>query len=273
MTGAQKTLNYSGTMQLTRPSTAPVVIKVWRSGDKQRLEWVSPSLMRGDMLVDDGQSVWQYHSHGNSAIETRGTAEIDWNRLSQSMTASLSGGGNIAGRAAWIVALTPRGKTRPAWKVWIDQKNMARLRVERTGSAGQTMTLRNVNFSPVPDSQFRWSPPADANVTRTKGTLYTERPAAQRAASWLQPPGYLPRGYDFESAVVDPNGAGGKGEAWLRYANGINRFSIFEQRTGDNVSVKAQRAGGGWFVQQGGTRYLVLGLSDGEAQKIIAGLK
>ncbi len=273
MVGAQKNLNYSGTMQITRPAAPPMIIKVWRSGDKKRLEWMAPPVMRGDVLADDGQSVWQYHRAENSAVQTRGTAEIDWNRLGRSMAASLSGGGNIAGRAAWIVELTPRGKAQPAWKVWIDQKNFARLRVEHTGLAGQTMTLQKVVFAPIADNQFQWSPPAGANITRTNGTLFNERGAAQRAANWLQIPGFVPRGYNFESAVVDPNGAGGKGEAWLRYANGINRFSIFQQRTGDSVAVPARRAGGGWFVQQNGSRYLVLGLSDAQTQKIAVSLK
>ena len=151
MAGAQNSLSYSGTMQITRPAAASITIQIWRAGEKQRLEWTAPALMRGDVLVDDGQSVWHYHRAENSAIQTRGTAEIDWNRLSRSMDASLAGSGDVAGRAAWIVALTPRGgDTQPGWKVWIDQKNLARLRVERLGASGQTMALQDVSFAPVP---------------------------------------------------------------------------------------------------------------------------
>lgn len=274
---AEKNLSYSGTTIVTRHKAPPMTLKVWRSGDKRRIEWMAPPVMRGDLLVDDGDSVWRYHSKENSAIQTRGAGEMDWARLSRTMNASLLPGNvTIAGRPTWGLALTPKGEAYPSLKVWVDQKNYARLRVDRLDAAGQTvrsMGLQNVRFGPVPAGQFQWTPPAGATVTRTNGTLYSDANQAKRAASWLETPSKLPTGYEFESAVVDPSGNGGQGEAWLRYANGINRFSIFEQRTKDNNLLATQKQGGGWFMQQGGSRYMILGLGDSEAKKVLESLK
>ena len=274
MEKADKSLRYSGTAIVSRPDAASKTIQIWRDGEKRRLEWTAPAISRGDLLVDDGKNAWHYFQSENSAVQTRGAAEIDWNRLSKSMTAKVEGSGKVAGRDAWIVSLTPRAKNQTPLRVWIDKTASARLRVERgSGSAKTTMALQKVTFGAVPASRFSWSPPAGARVTRTKGTLFSDIAQARRTASWLSEPGRIPQGYSFESAVVDASGNGGKGEAWLRYANGVNRFSIFQQRTGDNVAVPTQKAGGGWFVQKGGNRYIVLGLPDADARRVLDSLR
>lgn len=275
MTNAEKTLSYSGTFVVSRPGTPTKTIQMWRSGEKRRLEWVSPPVSRGDLLVDDGQSVWHYFQKDNTAVQTRGATEIDWQRLSQNMIAKVEGSSNVAGRAAWIVEFVPKNGKMPEVKVWIDQKTMARLRVERGNSATKSiMALQKVNFGAVPASRFQWSPPASAVITRTNGTLYNDWAQANRAASWLSSPANVPAGYAFESAVVDAAGNAGKGEAWLRYANGLNRFSVFQQRTDDNRPFPAQKTkSGGWFVQKGGNRYVVLGLADSKAKSVAESLK
>ncbi len=272
---ADKTLRYSGTAVVARPGVPSKTLQIWHDGEKRRLEWTAPPVSRGDLLVDDGNSVWHYFSSENNAVQTRGAAEIDWHRLAQSMTAKVEGSGKVAGRDAWIVALKPRDKNQSPLKVWIDQKVFARLRVERgSGAAKSTMAMQKINFGAVPPRLFQWSPPAGAQITRTSGTLYNDFLQAQRGASWLSAPNSLPSGYDFESAVVDASGNGGKGEAWLRYANGLSRFSIFQQHTGDGVVFKLQKTKtGGWFVQKGGSRFIVLGLPDAPAQRVANSLK
>ena len=271
---AEKTLHYSGTATVTRGGAPSRTIQVYRAGEKRRLEWTAPPVARGDLLVDDGQSVWHYFHSENSAVQTRGDTEMDWNRISRLMTAKVGGADKVAGREAWILAFVPRdGKQQPL-KVWVDQKTGARLRIERgSGAAKTTMTLQRVQFGAVPATRFQWAPPAGARVTRTRGTLYNDAMQARRAAAWLSMPNLVPQGYAFENAVVDASGNGGKGEAWLRYANGINRFSIFPQRIGDNRAVPIQKAGGGWFSQSGGNRFLVLGLADNEARRVLESLK
>jgi negative regulator of sigma E activity len=276
MEGAEKNLRFSATAQVTRRNAPAMTMRIWQSGAKRRVEWLSPQIRRGDVLVDSGDSVWIYHRGENSAVQTRGNAEVDWSRLGQTMSAAVAGEDSVAGREAWIVALTPRGASKPSLRVWIDQKNLMRLRVDRLDNSGQSlqnMALKNISLGDVAPERFQWSPPAGANVTRTSGTLYNDSAVAQRAAGWLQIPSFVPPGYQFESAVIDAAGNGGRGEAWLRYANGVNRFSIFQQRTPETSPIKAQRAGDGWFAQQGGSRFMVLGLPDAQAQKVIASLK
>jgi outer membrane lipoprotein-sorting protein len=271
---AEKSLHYSGTATITRAGAPARTIQVWQAGNKRRLEWTAPPVARGDLLINDGQNVWHYFRSEKSAVQTRGGVEIDWSRLSRVMNAKVSRGDDIAGREAWLLSLSPREGNQPPLKVWVDQKTGARLRIERgSGTAKTTMTLQKVQFGAVPAARFQWSPPSGARVTRTEGTLYTDVAQARRTASWLGMPNSLPPGYVFESAVVDTSGNGGKGEAWLRYANGINRFSIFQQRTGDNKAVPTQKAGSGWFSQANGNRFMVLGLSDNQARQVLESLK
>ena len=274
MVKAEKTLRYSGTATVSRPGAPSKTIQIWRDGEKRRLEWSAPPVSRGDLLVDDGKNAWHYFRAEKTAVQTRGAAELDWNLLSRSMTSKVEGSAKIAGREAWIVALTPRDKNQAPLKVWIDQKAFARLRVERGGGGAKTtMALQNINFGAVPLSRFQWAPPAGTQITRTTGTLYNDISQARRAAAWLSEPNNIPTGYAFESAVVDASGNAGKGEAWLRYANGANRFSVFQQRTGNNTQAPLQKAGGGWFVQQNGSRFIVLGLPDAAAKRVAASLK
>lgn len=271
---AEKTVHYNGTATVTRAGSPNRTIQVWRAGAKRRLEWTAPPVARGDLLLDDGQSVWHYFRSENSAVQTQGDSEMDWNRISRVMNARVGGADKVAGREAWILSFVPRDSNQPPLKVWVDRKTGARLRIERgTGAAKTTMTLQRVQFGAVPASRFQWSPPAGARVTRTSGTLFNDAAQARRAAAWLSVPNHVPKGYAFENAVVDTSGNAGKGEAWLRYANGINRFSIFQQRISDNRPVPIQKTGGGWFVQNGGNRFLVLGLEDTEARRVLESLK
>jgi hypothetical protein len=141
----------------------------------------------------------------------------------------MQGSGEAAGRPAWIVNILPRGQNRVVRRVWIDRATKIRLRSERLDTKGQavdTWALSNLDFGPVPVTQFRWTPPDGVKVTRTAGTLWTQIAPAQKAVPWLQvpPQDALPRGYVFESAVVD--GKSGQGEAWLRYTNAATPASL-----------------------------------------------
>lgn len=270
MTSAEKSLVCSGTLTISAPGGAPMTVRFWRDGARRRLEWTAPPVMAGDVLLDSGRSIWRYHRAENSAVETRGAGEIAWNRF----TPGTVGGDKIAGRSAWQFALERGGK--PALKIWIDQKTSARLRVDVLGENGRpvsSLAVEEIKFAPVDGAVFNWSPPAGARTTRTNGTLFDNLDQARESAAWLTRPGHLPRGYEFESAVVDPAGNGGRGEAWLRYSNGFSRFSIFQQRLADTKSIETQKADGGWFAQRDGSRFFVVGLPSGDAKKVVESLR
>jgi outer membrane lipoprotein-sorting protein len=275
---AERTIQYSGVAEMARQGAPTMVVRIWRSGSKRRLEYSAPQVMVGDLLIDDGSSVWRYHRADNSAVQTRSAARsgdgaIDIDKEDRTFNLKLIGTATTAGRTAWVVSLTPRAGNGTGRKFWIDRATKALLRVERlkgVDSAAEYVALRNVKFGAVPTAQFRWSPPPQANVTRTSGTLFMQFTQARRAArSWLQFPHYKPRGYVFESAVVDAS----KGEAWLRYTNGLSRFSIFQQRAPNGGTKELQRVRGAWYWQRGGSRFLLVGPPVNEASKVAASVR
>lgn len=276
---AERGVDYSATEVVSRSGAPDVVARVWRSGFRRRLEWQAPPVMRGDILVDNGAQVWRYLRSENSAIGTRSSvSEADWGQLSSRFDAKVVGANEQDGRMAWQLALSPRGENRVVRKLWIDRAKSVLLRIEQFDTRGQrmkTITLRDVRFGAVIADRFRWSPPAGAQITRMDGTLWTSLAPAQRAAVWLHAPAQstLPRGYILESAIVDAKAANGQGEAWLRYTNGLNRFSIFEQRAQDAPERDLQRVGKAWFWTQSGIRFVVTGLSEADVKRLMTGLK
>ncbi|MDQ3814505.1 MAG: hypothetical protein M3347_11210 [Armatimonadota bacterium] len=281
MNRAERTIQYQGVLTMGHPGGPDAVAHIWRSGPKRRLEFSQPSVMKGDVLVDDGTHLWRYHHADNTAVQTKTAprfSEADLNQRLKESEAKVAGQDTIAGRPAWIIAIYSRDEHRLRRKFWIDKETKARLRTERYGPDGRATefsALQSVRFGPVAASRFQWVTPAGASVQQTAGTFYESPRQAQRAASWLRLPGEsaLPRGYEFESAIIDPGGNRGQGESWLRYTNGQNRFSIFQQNTGGSAHTEPRRVDGGWYWQHGGSRFLVVGLSEAEVTELATGLR
>jgi outer membrane lipoprotein-sorting protein len=255
MVRADATQSYSATEVIERVGSPTLKMRVWRQGHKQRVEYQEPPIRQGDLVVNNGQSVWIYLRGENI-------------RRMRSSDAKVSGVGTVGKRTAWIVEIKQNGAL---WRrLWIDQKNNIALRSERMANDRrvESSVLQNIVFSPVDASHFNWTAPKGAQVTRTAGSLFTNATAAQRTATWLRLPSSLPAGYAFESAVVD----GTKGEAWLRYSSGSDRFSIFQQKSDDGVK-PLQKVNDAWFLQRGGNRFLIVGLNDADAGRVSNSLK
>lgn len=237
---AESKIEYSAT-QIVQRNGARETARLFRSGAKRRLEWLSPGVKAGDILVDDGQKVWLYHRADDSAFQTQSSrrggpnlAADDWK-----VSAPIHQGGRT-------VRVLSRGNGR---QITLDTRTKA---IIGTRFGATSTTLQGIKFGNVPDAKFGFTPPEGAKVTRINGTLFNNPNQARRRASWLQMPAQLPDDYAFESAIASQS------EVWLRYSNGKRRFSIFEQKS-DAGEVKPQKVEGGWFWKSGGLRFLVTG--------------
>jgi negative regulator of sigma E activity len=244
-----------------------MTMRVWRSGVRRRVEFLAPQIMRGDLLVDDGTNVWLYHRADNTAVQAKTASAADsLERISRLSKAEVLGSATIAGRPAWIVAVSSGPQNRVVRKFWVDKATKARLRVQHFNAKGKNLeniALQSVEFGPVASARFRWTPPDGTKTTVISGTLYIRLKSARAAVSWLQDPAEIWNGYVFESAIADPNG-----EVWLRYTNGLSRFSIFQERTADTSRKPLKQVDGGWYWQRDGSRFVVVGLSGAEVQKL-----
>lgn len=266
---AEHKTSYSATETTTRSEGPTVIAHVQRKGDKRRLEYSAPVIMRGDVWVDDGTTVWRYHASERSAVRTKAAPRegaTDWQRMRGRFDIQNKGATNIQGRKAWLIQFVSRQSKRVTRKLWIDDSKKIRLRTERYDAGGkrtETWALSNLKFGGVPDSAFRYSPPGGSSITNA-GTLYVRLGQAKRGASWLRAPQKLPPGYAFESVVVDS----AKKEAWLRYTSGTKRFSIFQQQASIAKTTPLTKAGSGWYWQTSRDRFLIAGLGEAQAKLV-----
>ena len=277
MLKAERTASYAATEVVTQPGAPTLKTRVWRQGLKRRVEFLEPPVRRGDLLVDDGTNVWLYHSRERAAVQTRSLRRAaEMTGLSDrigSVPTRVSGPVEIAGRRAWVVEMrASKDKNRVLRRHWIDTATKVRMKVERfapNGTVSATSSLQNVQFGPIPTARFAWTPSSGTKITRTSGRLFMQLAPAKRVAQWLQYPRTVPAGYSFESAIVDNK----KGEAWLRYTNGAQRFSIFQQRAGDPSTLSGltepRRVDGGWYWQGSGSRMLGVDIPAPLSDKVI----
>jgi len=266
---AERTISYTATETTTRLGAPTRIARIQKSGGKRRAEYSAPAIMKGDLLIDDGANLWLYHRAENSAVKTKTASragQSDANRRDmKNLAVVVQARSTLAGRKVWPVTISSRNKKRVLRKIWIDEKTKARLRMERFDDAGnrvEVIALSNIKFGAVSGSAFQWKTPSGAEVSNA-GTLYQNLNQARRGAKWLQVPSKLPRNYAFEGAIVN------SGEAWLRYSNGVRRFSIFQQRTKDSKSTPFKRANNNaWYWQNANTRFLLAGLPEAQAELV-----
>jgi outer membrane lipoprotein-sorting protein len=246
-------IEYSATQVVQRGSEREVS-KIYRDGFKRRIEWLSPEVKKGDVMVDDGTSVTLFHRSDKSAIRTQ----------SQRRLPNLVGSDWKVGAPVRQNGMLVRVLSRPnGRKLSVDAKTKAIVRME--GMRGVT-TLQNVDYGAVPASKFVFALPAGAKLTQINGQLFNDLRSARRGAGWFKAPTALPSGYNFESAIVGPS------EVWLRYSNGQKRFSIFQQKA-EGGDLKPQAVNGGWFWKSGGLRFLATDAPDGSVNALASSLK
>lgn len=234
MRAAETKAQFSAT-QITRRNGRQETAHLFRDGLKRRLEWLEPSVRRGDVLVDDGTNVWLYHRADNAVTQTK----------SASRAPMLGGSWNVAKKDGDFVL--KRGSS----ELTIDG---TRKHIVRFENGPTVVGLTNIDYGTVDDTKFRFVVPSGARLTKIDGQYYYNLANARRAANWFKVPAKLPE-FDFESAVV------GNDEVWLRYTDGARRISIFQQKApGGNID--PQRVDGGWFWRSGGIRFLATGGPD-----------
>ena len=245
---------YSAT-QIVQRGASREVAKIYRSGPKRRVEWLEPTVRRGDILVDDGEKVVLFSRSDNAALETKSVA-----RRSVGLGEGEWKIGVPIRQNGRLVRVLSRSNGR---SITIDAQTNA---IVRTENARGVTALQNVEFGSVPASKFEFPPPAGVKMTRLNGQLFGDLNLARRRAAWLKAPTKLPRGYAFESAVV------GENEVWLRYSDGRKRFSIFQEKT-DEGDLKPKKVAGGWFWKRDGVRFLATDAPEDSIEALSKGLQ
>lgn len=251
MQNAEKSAKYAATQTTTRGGGREVA-RVFRDGLKKRVEWLEPAFRKGDILVDDGRVEWLYHKRENSATQTQSNS-----RTPRFSSESAPKSQNFAGRSAYFLS------GRQNRGIWVDSQT--KIWLGTRSQNGQT-ALSKLDFGPVSGKKFKFQTPTGAKVLKLNGTRYANLNAAKRAASWILAPSDIPAGYALESAVA------GQNEAWLRYSNGKNRFSLFQQKA-EAGTVTPVEQNGGWFWKSDGLRFFATGAPTNSVQAMASSLK
>lgn len=206
-----------------------------------RIDILKPSLLAGEVLVDDGKH-FLHRSNGNRP------ACIGPSRAKRPLPLLFSGNdmrlkelqvktigkGSVAGRSVWMIEMNRPGKPRPCRILWIDQKEYVPLQSEvrtRGDEIAVQSHFERIQFDPkfkeqdfavrIPD-KVHWMDPLHGktgNISEIRAKV--DFPVAL--------PQWIPSGFRLEQASVI---------RWnrhsdvvrLRYGNGLAAFTIFQRK-------------------------------------------
>jgi hypothetical protein len=216
------------------------------TGDRYRIETVSPPTHQGILVVSSGVHRWRYDPRERIATseELPLRAEEKAKRLQamrdmkSGLSLELRDGGVVAARPAWMLALSSRDTNALLRQYWIDRKTSVELGKEQYGADGklaQREWFVSVDYEPtLVGSEFAWSPPRNVLVRKLEQPI-VELPmqdAHKRVGFQIfnPPPTALPLGFALianKVAVFEEDDAK---IAWLRFTNGIDILSLFERK-------------------------------------------
>lgn len=150
--------------------------------DRFRMDFADPE---GDVIVSDGDHLWLYYpsTHPGQVIRSelsgdrsRGTTAVDlqgriFREASVHFDAAYAGEDSLDGHAVHRLVLEPRTAEAPYRRVelWLDAGSLLvrRLQLEDRSETVRTVTLDDLRPGvALPDTLFRFRPPADVEVFR-----------------------------------------------------------------------------------------------------------
>jgi outer membrane lipoprotein-sorting protein len=213
--------------------------------NRQRVEFLAPPRLHGDVMLDDGTTTW-YLFHALNEVEqgasTSKAARPLLNQLANSVkrgnaTLEYLGEDTIAGRKAQGVRITPARQPNRHRDVWLDEDYGVVLRARDAGPGTRTSdtVFKRIEFDPsLPESDFVWeTPPGVIVVPSGQGTPVPMQRANQIAKrNWgaLLLPKTLPPRFLLRSArevrIM------GQPVIHLRFSDGQRTLSLFQSLVG-----------------------------------------
>lgn len=218
------------------------VLVFHRPQDDQRIQFLNPEAARGRLLVSDGVQQWEYEPHQKLLRHRRlspGALDDDdllsYTLLRVNYLLAVDPHPRmVADRKTYLVTVKrPQGQTL-ARRFWIDSGSGLILKREIYGESGKlvvTVAFSDITYHPVlPASLF--------NLSALAGTVrVTELPTSETAVSLKTLPSQLAgkasapaslAGYRLVGATTTKIGL--RPVLHLRYSDGLNLVSVFEQR-------------------------------------------
>lgn len=184
-----------------------------------RTKTLKPDAQRGDLLVSNGSTSWQYDASENTATRfdnAGGSAAMAnlttmFDDVADQFNVTVNGTEEVADTEAYVAELTPTDRDTGTITVWLNQSTYFPVQVQQSFTAENTTyetttTYENVTLNPGFDADvFDYEPPEDATVETTElpDTESVESAEALREAanrSVAEPE--LPTDFSFDSGTV-----------------------------------------------------------------------
>ncbi len=216
------------------------------TGDRYRIETVSPPTHQGILVVSSGVHRWRYDPRARIATseELPLRAEEKARRLramrdmKSGLSLTLRDGGVVATRPAWMLTLSSRDTNALLRRYWVDRKTSVELKKEQfaaDGTLAQREWFVSIDYQPtLTGNEFDWRPQRNVLVRKLEQPiveLHLQDAHSKVGFQIFNPPATaLPLGFALlanKVAVFEEDEAK---IAWLRFTNGIDILSLFERK-------------------------------------------
>lgn len=229
-----------------RSGHAEAVIISHRAPRLRRIDYLAPDIERGRSVVTDGRQEWQYDPRSRTLLHRRSERDADavanaaenYDLLRTNYILGVVSEMKMwADRKTFVLTITRKTDRTLARRLWIDAATglvLKRENYREDGKLAVTVAFSDINFHALmPKTLFDLS-----SITGRIGVHRVEQNAsgetslplraarAQLGGVALVPPTL--KGYRLVSAALTKNG--GTSLLHLRYSDGLNLVSLFEQR-------------------------------------------
>ncbi len=215
--------------------------------DKSRIEYLEPAEMAGQVMVNDGKTIWSYDPKKNEVTrmdmpEISKPSEQDYTQsikeLLNQTDISYQGTEKFEGRSVYIIKASPKNGSMLMgirYSMLVDSENWMPLKIEMFDKNDKLMTsieYRDIKFNTgIPDSEFEFKVPEGAKVITRELPAPPKKMTLEEARKEVNftvlSPSYVPSGYTFDSATVFKYD--GKESVSLLYRNSSSTFVLTEK--------------------------------------------
>ena len=258
---------HHGTLEVrvfTAPRSAATVRVVCDGKGRERREHLSGPT-RGLTVLTDGRAIWQRLAADAPWTRAPGSLpdEAAWERLRSNYQFVTKGQKRVAGRLAWVIALSPRHAGNPRQTLWVDAANALILRSEcytHAGKLAMTTAYTKVTLGAPATGALRLPAAASSSAAAESGWRGTL--ALSCSANWERrcrfPPACRPA-TTRSATTCEPCRQGGQLPV-VRYSDGLNPLTLFVTR-GQGMG-RGGGAAGAWAAAR--RRWAGLGLGPGQ---------
>lgn len=216
--------DYSATMVISSFGGKDEVAKAKmmnKMPDKSRIEYLEPSKIAGQVMVNDGKTIWSYDPEKNEVTrmdmpELANPPEPDYTKFIQELLnqtdISYQGTEKFEGRSVYNIKASPKNGSMMDihYNMLVDSENWIPLKTEILDKNDKLMTsieYRDMKFNTgIPDSEFEFKIPEGAKVVTRELPAPPKKLTLEKARKEVNftvlVPSYLPEGFTFNSSTV-----------------------------------------------------------------------